>query len=61
MTLTMMSLFCMPIGAGFADKRGRKPMFVFGFMLGCARALSPSSFALPRPSLDAWHTDGLMP
>ena len=36
MTLTMMSLFCMPIGAGFADKRGRKPMFVFGFMLGCA-------------------------
>jgi hypothetical protein len=51
MTLTMMSLFCMPIGAGFADKRGRKPMFVFGFMLGCARALSlpPSSFALHRP------------
>ena len=46
MTLTMMSLFCMPIGAGFADKRGRKPMFVFGFMLGCAR--NHASSALSR-------------
>ena len=33
-TLTTTSLFCMPIGAGLADKQGRKPMYFFSFMLG---------------------------
>ena len=53
MTLTMMSLFCMPIGAGFADKQGRKPMFIFGFLLGV------KSLALNLVSSTAWsiHTD----
>jgi hypothetical protein len=27
-------LFFMPIGAGLADKIGRKPIFFFGFMMG---------------------------
>eukprot|EP01045_Picozoa_sp_COSAG04_P011093 COSAG04_NODE_704_length_10986_cov_85.930835_10_plen_181_part_00 len=34
MSLTMTSLFCMPIGAGISDKTGRKPMYFFSFMLG---------------------------
>jgi hypothetical protein len=32
--LTLTSLFFMPIGAGIADKRGRKPIFFFGHLLG---------------------------
>ena len=34
MSLTFTSLFFMPIGAGLADKRGRKPIFLFGHILG---------------------------
>ena len=34
MYLTFTSLFFMPIGAGLADKQGRKPMFFFGHMMG---------------------------
>jgi hypothetical protein len=55
MTLTMMSLFCMPIGAGFADKRGRKPMFVFGFMLGCARNVALSGRLAPSGASHLTH------
>ena len=33
MSLTMVSLVCMPVGAGIADKRGRKVMLVLAQML----------------------------
>ena len=32
--MTMVSLFFLPIGAGIADKKGRKPMFLFQQLMG---------------------------
>jgi len=34
--ITFFSLLFVPIGAGVADKQGRKPILFFGFLMGCA-------------------------
>ena len=65
MSLTMTSLFFMPIGAGWADKRGRKPMFFFGHLLGiksltCNLLSSLPFFILHDPNAYLLYASGIL-
>ena len=65
MSLTMTSLFFMPIGAGWADKRGRKPMFFFGHLLGiksltCNLLSSLHWFIIHDPTAYLLYASGIL-
>jgi MFS family permease len=65
MSLTLTSLFFMPIGAGLADKQGRKPIFFFGFIMGmkgllCNLLSSTTYFIHKDPNAILLYASGLL-
>ena len=65
LVITMFSLLFVPIGAGIADKQGRKPILFFGFLMGVqgllANLLASTDFFIHNdPGLKLLYASGML-